>query len=271
MNHVQKANTLKGNAEMASQSMNYKESSSLFEKAGTYYKLAKEWKMAADVFNRAAVDSMKFGPHMAATYFKRAAELYVKCEDEAAVKAFENAAENFIDNSRLSMAAKAYDLLGEFHEKKERLVLAIESHSTAADLYGAESSPAQSAMSMRKVGNLSVLVNDYSGGAVCFEAAAESYVGNTLGEFIIPGCLLSSILCHIAAEVPGRAIDKLSSYEDDFPTFKNTRERVFALSLCNAFDGDYLDMFMKDSDLSFLRPWQKVLLEIIGDKSLPNA
>ncbi len=263
MNYTQQANTLKGNAEMASRLDGYKESSSLFEKAGSYYKMGKEWNSAGDVFRRAAEDSMNFSTYMAAVNFTKAGELYAKCENEAAVMAFENGIENWIDNNRMIQAARAYSFLGEFHAKKERPVPAIESHSAASDLYDAENRPAACAVSRRKAGVLSSMIGDYRGGAIFFEEVAKGYlrIDSALSDCAIPEYLFGAMLCNIAAGAVGHAKGELCNYSNDFPMFRDTKEEVLIVSICDALDGDNFDSFMKNRDLSNFRPWQKVLLE----------
>mmetsp|Transcript_7673 Transcript_7673/g.13911 ORF Transcript_7673/g.13911 Transcript_7673/m.13911 type:complete len:309 (-) Transcript_7673:182-1108(-) len=250
----------------------------LFTRAGTCFKLAKDFKAAGDAYERAASAYEQAGSSFdAASKYYDAAKAYKNAApNAAAVKkaadCYKAASRLHSEDGRLQQAAKLYKELAELYEASSNsgaesgtaAELAMEYFEKAADLYEAEDATTHASSCRVKVAEMAALHEDYSKAAALFEGAAENAVSNKLLKYGAKEHLLRAGICRLCLGDDvgtSRAFDRYASLDNGFP---DSREGGFLTGLLHAKEEGDVEAFTKaaydfDSVLK-LDPWKTTML-----------
>jgi alpha-soluble NSF attachment protein len=121
----------------------YEEAAELYTRAANTFKLLKNWKDAANGFNKAAECHLSLqSKYEAATDYVNAANCLKKSDAKEAIHYYKMAIGFYTDMGRFTMAAKYQREVAELYEYDlADLEGAIHAYQTAADWYGAEDAP----------------------------------------------------------------------------------------------------------------------------------
>eukprot|EP00270_Netrium_digitus_P001904 TRINITY_DN12107_c0_g1_i1.p1 TRINITY_DN12107_c0_g1~~TRINITY_DN12107_c0_g1_i1.p1 ORF type:complete len:291 (-),score=84.92 TRINITY_DN12107_c0_g1_i1:203-1075(-) len=240
----------------------------LMEKAGTAYKVAKAWDKAGDLYRRLSDLQLKKldSIHDAASSLVEAGNCYKKTNSKLAVECLTQAVDLFIENGRLSMAARHSKDIAEVFEKEENVDQAVIWFDKAADLYQSENANSSVNQMRLKVAEFSALKEDYLKAAEIFEGVARECVSNNLLKYGAKGHLLNAGICRLCLSPHDATSAKnaLDQYQDIDPSFADTREFKLLSNLAAAVDESDVDAFtdaIKEFDsMTRLDGWKTSLL-----------
>lgn len=243
----------------------YDDAAELYEKAGNCYKLAKSWDKAADVYMKLGNCHLKLeSKHEAGSAYVDAANCYKKTNAKEAVRCLNLAVQLFMENGRLSMAAKYYKEIAEVHEKDEELAEAMEYFERAAELYQGEEATSQGNQCRLKVAQIAAQLEQYPKAIEIFEAVARQSMDNNLLRYSVKGYLLNAGICHICGCDPVAIINALEKYQEMDPAFTNSRECKLLTELAASIEEEDVEKFtdaIKEFDsMTRLDQWKTTLL-----------
>ncbi|KAL3536587.1 hypothetical protein ACH5RR_005048 [Cinchona calisaya] len=244
----------------------YEDAADFYQKAANSFKLAKSWDRAALVFIKLASCHLKLdSKHEAATAYVDAANCYKKTSPKQAVACLDQAINMFLDNHRLSMAARYCKEIGELYEQKQDIDQAVVYFQRAADLFHAEEVTTSANLCNQKVAQFSAQLGNYLKAIELYEQIARYSVNNNLLKYGAKGHLLSAGLCQLCrGDAAVATTNALEKYQDLDPTFSRTREYRFLADLAAAVDEGDVEKFtnvVKEFDsLTPLDAWKTTLL-----------
>lgn len=244
----------------------YDDAAELLEKAGTSYKVAKAWDKAAETYLRISELQSKHldSTHEAASNLVEAANCFKKTKPAEAQKCLEKAVDLFVDNGRLSMAARHCKDMGEMYEKEEDTAKARLWYSKAADFYASESAQSSVNQMRLKVAEFAALDADYTAACEIYESVAKDSLGSKLLSYSVKNYLLNAGICQLCKPDAVAVQNALEKYQDLDPTFSDTREYKLLSALAEAKDQGDQDAFteaIKEFDsMTRLDAWKTTLL-----------
>mmetsp|Transcript_2052 Transcript_2052/g.4432 ORF Transcript_2052/g.4432 Transcript_2052/m.4432 type:complete len:314 (-) Transcript_2052:215-1156(-) len=260
----------------SSKERNAEEAAEVFEKAANAYKVGGLNQDAGNTYTRAAElyrDKISDFNH-ASKAFNAAGSCYKKSNPADAVNAYKQAVSLYVDNARITQAAKLSKEIAELYENEEideknksHIVLAIEAYEQASELFGMEDSKSSTSQCLAKIAELcSAALDppDYSRASKMYDDLGRRCLTSNLLKFNAKGYFLQAILCHLANGDDVGAEQAGAKYESLDYTFGDSREGKFANALIEAVKGYDVEEFSTacyDFDrISKLNPWQTSIL-----------
>lgn len=191
-----------------------------------------------------------------------------------AVAAYRQAVSLYVDNARITQAAKLSKEIGELFETeqmdedgKSHVVLAIESYEQAAEFFGMEDSKSNTSQCLGKVAELcSAALDppDFVRASSIYDDLGRRCLDSNLLKFNAKGYFLQAAMCHLASGDGVGAQQALDKYENLDYTFGDSREGKFARALVEAVEGFDVEGFstacFEYDRISKLNPWQTSIL-----------
>mmetsp|Transcript_13520 Transcript_13520/g.38968 ORF Transcript_13520/g.38968 Transcript_13520/m.38968 type:complete len:312 (-) Transcript_13520:136-1071(-) len=263
----------------SSKTKNAEEAAEVYEQAANAYKVGGLNQEAGDAYSKAATiyrDTLS-DFNSASKALNNAGTCYKKANPSDAVSAYRQAVSLYVDNARITQAAKLSKEIGELFESeqmdedgKSYVVLAIESYEQAAEFFGMEDSKSNSSQCLAKVAELcSAALDppDYVRAASIYDDLGRRCLDSNLLKFNAKGYFLQAVMCHLASSDAVGAQQALSKYENLDYTFGDSREGKFAKALTDAVEGFDVEGFSTacyDYDrISKLNPWQSAVLVVV--------
>lgn len=242
----------------------------LFVQAANNFKIAKLWCEAGNAFKKAASLNSSISKHESASQYVEAATAYKKNNKEDAVKCLLEAVQVYEELGRFSIAAKHYAALGELYESDDilNIELAVSNYEKAADYYDSEDSTSNANKYKLKVAHYSALTDTdagYEKAVSIYEEVAARSIDNNLLKWSAKEYYFKSVLCTMCLR--GESRDLITRYEEEFPSFINTREHQLVSGLQDAIDESNVDTFtvlvQEYDNISPLDKWlTSVLLKV---------
>eukprot|EP00271_Cylindrocystis_brebissonii_P014421 TRINITY_DN35774_c0_g1_i1.p1 TRINITY_DN35774_c0_g1~~TRINITY_DN35774_c0_g1_i1.p1 ORF type:complete len:289 (+),score=76.10 TRINITY_DN35774_c0_g1_i1:348-1214(+) len=238
----------------------------LFEKAGTAFKVSKAWEKGANAFMRLANlhAKSKDSSHDRAAALVEAANCYKKTSFKDAVRCLEEVVDIYMDNGRLSMAARNCKDIAEMCEKEEEIEAAVKWYERAADFYASESAQTSVNQMRIKVAEFSALNKQYGRAIEIYEQVAKDSASNNLLKYSVKSYLLNAGICQLCNNdvvAVQNALDKWTQFDG---TFGDTREYKLIANLAAAMEDGDVEAFtgiIKEYDsMSRLDTWKTTLL-----------
>ncbi|CAD6205747.1 unnamed protein product [Miscanthus lutarioriparius] len=209
----------------------YEEAADLLDRAGNFFKLAKNWSRAAAVYKKIADCHLQGdSKHEAASAYVEAANCYKKFSPQDAAQALNNAVNLFLEIGRLNMAAR-YSKANSMTQKIAEIYAQLEKYQKATEL---------------------------------FEEIARKSINNNLLKYGIRGILLNAGICQLCRGDTVAINNSLERYQDIDPTFSGTREYKLLADLAASMDegdvGKFTDAVKEFDSMTRLDPWKTTLL-----------
>jgi len=150
------------------------------------------------------------------------------------IKYLEKAIQVYINNNKLSYAAKTNKKIAELYENDKEFSLAVRFYQEAADNYQAEKDNVSSYNAcMLKVTELAIYQPeiDYAGTIKILESIANRYLQNKLTAPSAKDLYFKAVMLHLAHDDTIGAQQALDSYTDSDVTFPGTRQHSFLKAL----------------------------------------
>uniref|UniRef100_A0A7N0SWL8 Alpha-soluble NSF attachment protein n=1 Tax=Kalanchoe fedtschenkoi TaxID=63787 RepID=A0A7N0SWL8_KALFE len=249
----------------------YEDAAELYEKAANSYKLAKSWDQAGATYLKLASCHLKLdSKHEAATAFADAGHCYKKTNIKEAVSCLEQAVNAFLDNGRISMAARYEKEIAELYEQDQHFEQAMEYYEKAADLFQGEEVTTTANQCRQKVAQYAAQVEQYQKAVEIYEDIARQSLNNNLLKYGVKGHLLNAGLCQLCKGDIVAITNALERYQDLDPTFSGTREYKLLADIASAIDEEDLAKFtdcVKEFDsMTQLDAWKTTLLLRVKEK-----
>uniref|UniRef100_A0A7N0RF74 Alpha-soluble NSF attachment protein n=1 Tax=Kalanchoe fedtschenkoi TaxID=63787 RepID=A0A7N0RF74_KALFE len=222
----------------------YEDAAELYEKAANSYKLAKSWDQAGATYLKLASCHLKLdSKHEAATAFADAGHCYKKTNIKEAVSCLEQAVNAFLDNGRISMAARYEKEIAELYEQDQNFEQAMEYYEKAADLFQGEEVTTTANQCRQKVAQYAAQVEQYQKAVEIYEDIARQSLNNNLLKYGVKGHLLNAGLCQLCKGDIVAITNALERYQDLDPTFSGTREYKLLADIASAIDEEDVAKF----------------------------
>ena len=242
----------------------------LYVQAANNFKMAKLWCEAGNAFKKAASLNSSISKHESASQYVEASTAFKKSSKEDAVKCLLEAVQVYEELGRFSIAAKHYASLGELYESDEilNIELAVTNFEKASDYYESEESFSNANKFKLKVAHYSALTDTtvgYEKAVSIYEEVAARSIDNNLLKWSAKEYYFKSVLCTMCLRADSRNL--ITRYEEEFPSFMNTREHQLVIGLQDAIDESNVDSFtvlvQEYDNISPLDKWlTSVLLKI---------
>jgi len=255
-----------------SKSGKQQDAAELYDKAGNFYKLGKNFSRAGEVYALAAQCQLNAeSRHEAASFFVKSAQAFKqgqhmnKCEQSLI-----QAITIFSEEGRFNMAAKNQKELAELYESERMLPQALEAYNRAAELYEGEGSPAAANGCTLKAADIAAGQKDFKQAIAGYEKVSQAAVGNKLLQWSVKDYLLKAGLCRLAEGDMVAMKKALDSYVSMSEGFIKTRECQLLQSLAEAvenLDSDAFSSALAEFDkFSPLDAWKTGLLVEVKEK-----
>ncbi|RCV41990.1 hypothetical protein SEVIR_9G177700v4 [Setaria viridis] len=243
----------------------YEDAADLLDKAGNFFKLAKNWSRAAAVYKKIADCHLQGdGKHEAASAYVEAANCYKKFSPQDAAQALDSAVNLFLEIGRLNMAARYSKDIGEIYQQEQDLENAAVYLNRAADLFDSEGQSSQANSMTQKIAEIYAQLEKYQKATELFEEIARKLISNNLLKYSVRGILLNAGICQLCRGDPVAINNSLERYQDIDPTFSGTREYKLLADLAASMDeGDvakFTDAVKEFDSFTRLDPWKTTLL-----------
>jgi len=256
----------------SSKSGKQQDAAELYDKAGNFYKLAKNFAKAGEVYALAAQCQLNADSrHEAASFYVKSAQSFKqgqhfnKCE-----QSLTQAITLFSEEGRFNMAAKNQKELAELYETERMLPQALEAFNRAAELYEGEGSPAAANGCTLKAADIAAAQKDFKQAIAGFEKVAQSSVGNKMLQWSVKDYLLKAGICRLAEGDLVAMKKALDQYVSMSEGFVKTRECQLLQALTDAaenLDSDGFSAALAEFDkFSPLDAWKTAVLLDVKEK-----
>ncbi|EFA12234.1 alpha-soluble NSF attachment protein [Tribolium castaneum] len=239
-----------------------------YQKAGSLFKLAKNWLQASTAFRMAGDLNLEQNNRSeAANDFVFAAKCLDKYDTNGAVKYLLKAIQIYTDLGRFITAAKLHNNIGEIYEQNLELENAIQHYEQAADYYKVEDNFMSAKKCLLKVAEYaSSEFHDYNKAVNIFQEVAFFDLKTPILHYNVKDNLCKAGLCHLCVDSLNAKL-ALESYLEKYPDFENTAQFEFLKKLIECVeeaDEETFNKMVADYDkLHRLDTWHtKVLLKI---------
>ncbi|CAM8893660.1 unnamed protein product [Rhodiola kirilowii] len=252
-------------------SSKYEDAAELYEKAANSYKLAKSWDKAGATYLKLANCYLKLdSKHEAANAFADAGHCYKKTNLKEAVSCLEQAVNSFLDNGRISMAARYEKEIAELYEQEQNFEQSMEYYEKAADLFQGEDVTTTANQCRQKVAQYAAQVEQYQKAVEIYEDIARQSLNNNLLKYGVKGHLLNAGLCQLCKGDIVAITNALERYQDLDPTFSGTREYKLLADIAAAIDEEnvvkFTDCVKEFDSMTQLDGWKTTLLLRVKEK-----
>lgn len=244
----------------------FEDACAAFVKAGSAYKMSKDWLDAGEMYIKAAECQQEIDNRSeACNYYVEAGGCYVKTTNpRSAIEPYLKAIEIYTEASRLSPIARYYKEIAEILEKERAFSEAIEYYEKAGDVNEADNKKQQKSQCMLKVATLCSQEGDLSRAAAIFETLGNEAMETKLGSYSAKGYFFQCVLCHMALGDFVASKAKTDAFKSADFNFPSSRECQFLSQLQEAIDGFNADAFSQacsDFDrITPLDPWKTSVL-----------
>lgn len=228
----------------------------MYTEAGTQYKIAKDFELAADcylearkIYQEKAKDRTRF-----INCYVEAAQCLKEINPESAVKYYQQAAHAQMSNNRFSQAAKYFQEVAKIQDTQlfDRDG-AIESYQNAFDAYKNANSLTTAHGCLSSVAELLSNAKQYMRAIEMFEKIASYYADeNNAMQHQVTANLYKALLCAFVQEVieqqkaeTSYTRSQLDLYNSTYPSFYGTDESNFIDELLIAYNECNLEAFQK--------------------------
>jgi len=220
------------------------------------------------------ITDVSFRPSPISINFFWVGTSYKKSSPIDAVQAYRQAVSLYVDNARITQAAKLSKEIGELFEneqmdedEKSSIVLAIEAYEQAAEFFGMEDSKSNTSQCLAKVAELcsaGLEPPDFVRASSIYDDLGRRCLDSNLLKFNAKGYFLQAIFCQLGAGDAVGASQSLNKFGTWDYTFGDSREGKFANALIESVEGLDVEGFSTacyDFDrISKLNPWQTAIL-----------
>lgn len=243
----------------------YEEAAEIFEKAGNFYKLAKNGTLAAKAFTKAADCHIQAGSKFeATTNFVNAANAIRKENVSEAVSYFQKASDLSTDEGKFSIAAKYQKEIGELYESELNYENSMEAYQKAAEFFEGENSPSGANTCYLKVAQFASQLEEYERAIEIYERVAKNSLDNNLLKWGVREYFLKAVLCRLCTGDIVAANRALEQYISMDATFSSQRECKFLqqiISACENYDSEAFTQAVVDFDaIQKLDQWKTTIL-----------
>ncbi|VDD80351.1 unnamed protein product [Mesocestoides corti] len=231
---------------------------SLYERAANCFKMSHKWQEAGDAFVKAAELSASNKSQLdAATQYVSAAVAYRKTDPNRAITCLTRAADIYIEMGRFTIAAKHHMTMAEIYEQElANEAEACKHYERAADFYRGEESTSSARKCMLKVAH-------YYATSGQFEKIGVSSMDNKLLRYGTREHLMKAVVCDMNYDIV-KGHSTLQKYEQNYPTFADSRECAFLKKLDEALSSEDLEKYsaaVREYDsVTRLEPWMTEML-----------
>ncbi|OEL20777.1 Alpha-soluble NSF attachment protein [Dichanthelium oligosanthes] len=185
----------------------YEDAADLLDKAGNFFKLAKNWSRAAAAYKKIADCHLQGdNKHEAASAYVEAANCYKKFSPQDAAHALNNAVNLFLEIGRLNMAAR-------YSKQEQDLENAAVYLNRAADLFDSEGQSSQANSMTQKIAEIYAQLEKYQKATELFEEIARKSINNNLLKYSVRGILLNAGICQLCRGDPVAINNSLERYQ----------------------------------------------------------
>jgi alpha-soluble NSF attachment protein len=246
--------------------------SECYEKAGNMYKLDKQWDKAGAVFERAAQCFVDLKDNFGAARQYQSAFLAYKLSDIAkAETVIARATALFVDEVKMSVAAKTQRDLSEVQEKAGRFTEALESLQHAIDYHEAANEPVAASQLKTRAAPLAADVADWQLAASYFEDSAKSASMSTA----VVDYYFRAAICHLAMDDTVATSKCIERFGGENVEFLKSAECAFLDSVITSIESydkngfeEAAKLFTRNSR-NGLDGWKTKVLKMIKD-TIPN-
>eukprot|EP00768_Dysnectes_brevis_P002124 gnl/Dysnectes_brevis/1669_a1899_2125.p1 GENE.gnl/Dysnectes_brevis/1669_a1899_2125~~gnl/Dysnectes_brevis/1669_a1899_2125.p1 ORF type:complete len:297 (+),score=108.37 gnl/Dysnectes_brevis/1669_a1899_2125:140-1030(+) len=201
-----------------------------FEKAGNYFKMAKNWSRAGDSYERVSNLHIKMDkPNLATTPLQSAISCYNKCDPDKATTLVRTLAELSMQAGRFFQAGRVIRGMAESAEEEGRWKQAHELYKEAMDIFSGESSAESEGRNckLKRAEIGAQRFGEYLEAAQLFEEVGTECVKIKLLQFHARGYLLRSWLCLVSGGDQVAAQDAVDKFRLVDPSLADSPEEEF--------------------------------------------
>lgn len=240
------------------------EACDLYTRAGSRFKVNQKWSSAGECYEKAA--GLQLGKldnkHEAAQNLVEAGNCWRKAEPKRACDCLSRAIEVYIDLGRAGLVAKQHVTIAEICEAEpDQTEKSIEHFNKASQIYRGEEQQSQANKCDLKAGSMLALNKQYKRAIELFEAVASNACESSLLKYSAKEYFFKAALCHFCLDTSG-AKNAVERYEEQFPTFADTRECDLIKTLLDAAErlDDYTDAVKKYDSIQRIDQWLTTIL-----------
>ncbi|CAI5747344.1 unnamed protein product [Peronospora destructor] len=248
-----------------SSSQRSEDASDLFEKAGNQFKIAKNWQMAAEAYEKCARCQSRMEENSrAAQFYQQAAEALAKVNAMDAMVHYKTAISMLCDAGRFSNAAKLQKKVGEIYEQQNNKEEALEAYRQAADYFSGENQSSSANSMLLKVAQFSAELEKFEAALEIYEDIAKSSMESSLLKFNAKNHLLNAGICALATKDMVLVQMKWDEFQDIDYTFADSREGRFLQQMNQSYEvfnaDTFADAVFQFDTISKIEPWKISLL-----------
>lgn len=174
------------------------EISELFNKAGSLYKMNKQWIEAGDAF----IQSNNFTNecYQQTSNINDAIICYKKCDLDLAIKNIKQILEIYENNADMNKIAKYQQELAEIYEKKDDVINAIKYYKDASNNYDILDSLSSYNKCLINVAVLLIKNNEFNEAIEIYEMVANKSINNNLCKYNVKEYLFHAGLCALCLD-----------------------------------------------------------------------
>lgn len=241
----------------------------LYRKAGTHFKMAKNWSSAGHAFLQSGTH--REIPYDSCTDHAEAANCFKKVEPEKATDCLNKAAEIQRDNGKFQLAAKYHEEIGNIFESMGKSGKAVENYEIAAQYFRSELRNAAANKCILKAAEYAAMMDDYEKAIKIYEELAPIALESNLLKYSAEDHYFRAGICHLCIDFLN-AQHALIRYCDEFPAFKDSRKAKLLEVLIHCVEETDIDQFEIEIDKyeSVIKfdTWYKKLLNKVKNNML---
>lgn len=237
----------------------------MLTKAANMFKMAKNWSQAANTFTKVANHYIQEGSkHDAAINYVEAANCYKKTDPKQAALSLQKAIDIYTDMGRFTIAAKHHQTVAELFEcEVGDLETAIHHYEIAADYFKGEESTSSATKCLLKVAQYAAQLKNYIKAIQIYEQVACTALQSNILKYSAKDHFFRASLCHLCVDSVD-ALHAVTKYEEQHPSFGDSREAKLIKTLCNDVENQDVEAFTETvknfDDTSRLDTWYATLL-----------
>merc|ERR1712025_692681 len=211
--------------------------------------------------------------HDAATNYVDAANCYKKNAPNEAASCLQSAIDIYTDMGRFTIAAKHHQTIAElFGNDIADFERAMQHYEKSADYFRGEESNSSANKCMLKVAQYAAQLENYEKAIKIYEEVAAHALESSLIKYSAKEYFFRASLCHLCVDAVN-AQHAVQRYEEQFPSFGDSREAKLVKALIKHLEDEDVDAFtaeVKNFDqISRLDQWYTTILLRIK-KQIPD-
>jgi len=221
------------------------EACDLYTRAGSRFKVDQKWSSAGECYEKASSLQMTKldNKHEAAQNLVEAGNCWRKAEPKRATDCLAQAIEVYIDLGRASLVAKQHVTIAEIWEAEpDQIEKSIDHYRKASQVYRGEEQQSQANKCDLKAASMLALNKQFDQAVRLFEAVASNACESNLLKYSAKDYFFKAAICHFCQDTQATR-SAIERYEEQFPSFADTREYELLQTLLEAAEADKIDDF----------------------------